>query len=266
MKKLTLLFLLAFSLAAASATAKPEKQTLRSDGKERIYYTFVPEKLNAPAPMLLLLHGSGRDGMSQINEWKGLAEKEGIILAAPDSADSREWSMDTDGPEFLHEVVEAVRAKNSVDGKRIYLFGHSAGAVFALYMGVMESRYFAAAGVHAGAMGEDFYPYLDLAKRKLPIEIWVGTEDPYFSLPLVKGHAGGAEKARLRGPGGGNERARPQLLRGIQRPESKDMGIPPQQYTRRGTELAGLSAEIKLRALCTNGDGQKRLHVARKLL
>jgi predicted esterase len=94
--------------------------------------------------------------------------------------------MNTDGPEFLHEVVEAVRARNSVDGKRIYLFGHSARAVFALYMGVMESRYFAAAGVHAGAMGEDFYLYLDLAKRKLPIEIWVGTEDPYFSLPLVK--------------------------------------------------------------------------------
>lgn len=186
MKKLTLLILLAFSFAAASATAKPEKQTLALDGKERIYYTFLPEKLTAPAPMLLLLHGSGRDGMSQINEWKGLAEKEGIILAAPDSANSREWSMNTDGPEFLHEVVEAVRTRSSVDGKRIYLFGHSAGAVFALYMGVMESRYFAAAGVHAGAMGEDFYPYLDLAKRKVPIEIWVGTEDPYFSLPLVK--------------------------------------------------------------------------------
>ena len=94
--------------------------------------------------------------------------------------------MNTDDPEFLHEVVEAVRARSSVDGKRIYLFGHSAGAVFALYMGVMESRYFAAAGVHAGAMGEDFFPYLDLAKRKRPIEIWVGTEDPFFSLPQVK--------------------------------------------------------------------------------
>jgi predicted esterase len=35
-------------------------------------------------------------------------------------------------------------------------------------------------------MGEDFYPTLDLAKRKIPITIWVGTEDPYFKLPLVK--------------------------------------------------------------------------------
>ena len=186
MKKLILLVLLALASAVASAAAKPEKQTLTSDGKERVYYTFVPEKLSAPAPLLLLLHGSGRDGMSQINEWKGLAEKEGLVLAAPDSANSREWSMNTDGPEFLHAVVEAVRAKSPVDGKRLYLFGHSAGAVFALYMGVMESKYFAATGVHAGAMREDFYPYLDLAKRKLPVTIWVGTDDPYFSLTLVK--------------------------------------------------------------------------------
>ena len=186
MKKFALLFLLVVSSLAASAAAKPEKQTLASQGAQRIYYTFVPEKLAAPAPLLLLLHGSGRDGMSQISEWKGLAEKEGLILAAPDSANSQEWNMNTDGPEFLHDVVEAVRAKNPVDGQRIYIFGHSAGAVFALYMAVMESNYFAAAGVHAGAMGEDFYPYLDLAKRKIPISIWVGTEDPYFKLPMVK--------------------------------------------------------------------------------
>jgi poly(3-hydroxybutyrate) depolymerase len=138
MKKLALLMLLAVSSAVAFAAAKSERQTLTSEGTERIYYTFVPERLAsaekaaAPAPLLLLLHGSGRDGMSQINKWKELAEKEGFILAAPDSANSREWSMNTDGPELLHQVVEAVRAKNSVDGKRIYLFGHSAGAVFAL--------------------------------------------------------------------------------------------------------------------------------------
>ena len=82
--------------------------------------------------------------------------------------------------------MRPVRAKHSVDGSRLYLFGHSAGAVFALYMGVMESRYFAAVGVHAGAMREDFYSYLDLARRKIPITIWIGTEDPYFKLPMVK--------------------------------------------------------------------------------
>jgi poly(3-hydroxybutyrate) depolymerase len=186
MRKIAVRLLLAFSCAAALAAPKPEKQAITSDGKERTYYTFAPEKVASPAPLLLLLHGSGRDGMSQIDEWKGLAEQDGLVLVAPDSLNSHEWSMGVDGPEFLHAIVEATRAKYSIDGKRMYIFGHSAGAVFALYIGVMESQYFAAAGVHAGAMKDDFFPSLDLAKRKLPLAIWVGTEDPYFSLTLVR--------------------------------------------------------------------------------
>jgi len=186
MRKIALTLLLAMSCAAALAAPQPQKQTITADGKERTYYTFAPEKIASPAPLLLLLHGSGRDGMSQIEEWKRLAEQDGLVLVAPDSLNSREWSMGTDGPEFLHAIIEATRAKCSIDGRRMYVFGHSAGAVFALYIGVMESQYFAATGVHAGAMKDDFFPYLDLAKRKLPVAIWVGTEDLYFSLTLVR--------------------------------------------------------------------------------
>jgi hypothetical protein len=47
MKTFALLFLLALSSASALA-AKPEKQTITSQGRERTYYKFVPEKLNAP--------------------------------------------------------------------------------------------------------------------------------------------------------------------------------------------------------------------------
>jgi S-formylglutathione hydrolase FrmB len=35
-------------------------------------------------------------------------------------------------------------------------------------------------------MRDDFFPYIDLAKRKLPLAIWVGTEDAYFSLTVVR--------------------------------------------------------------------------------
>jgi TonB family protein len=192
--RLVVVLLLAglFTPAFVFATAQPEKQTITFEGKERVYYIFVPEKLaavpekqSAPAPLLLLLHGSGRDGMSQIEQWRTLAEQEGTVLAAPNSLNSREWTMGVDGPEFLHAVVEAVQGKYPIDGKRIYLFGHSAGAVFALQMSVMESQYFAAAGVHASAIDRGLY-FPDLAKRKLPLAIWVGTEDPDFPLTLVR--------------------------------------------------------------------------------
>ena len=73
-----ILFLVVFNILAvapaASSTLTPQKETILSGGKPRTYYTLVPEKIVAPVPLLLLLHGSGRDGMSQIDAWKDLAE------------------------------------------------------------------------------------------------------------------------------------------------------------------------------------------------
>jgi poly(3-hydroxybutyrate) depolymerase len=171
--------------AAAAAKAEPQKLSITSEGKSRTYYIFVPAAGSGPKPLVLLLHGSGRNGMSLIDPWKGLAEKEGIILVAPDSLNSQEWAFPVDGPDFLHDVIEAVKAKYPVDGKRVYVFGHSAGAVFGLYMGIMESRYFAAVAVHAGALRDSMDQYLEHAERKTPIAIWVGNKDPYFSLEAV---------------------------------------------------------------------------------
>ncbi len=178
------LFILAL---AASATLTPQKETILSAGKPRTYYTLLPEKITTPVPLLLLLRGSGRDGMSQIDAWKDLAEKERILLVAPDSANSRNWVFGTDGPKFLHDVIEAVRSRYSVDGRRIYIFGHSAGATFALYMGITQPEYFAAVAVHAGAVKEEYHPLPAKAARKLPIAIWVGTKDQSYSLDLVRG-------------------------------------------------------------------------------
>jgi TonB family protein len=206
--KATFALLLALVSVGASATGNPEKQTITFAGQERVYYTFAsgkvaatPEKPAAPVPLLLLLHGSERDGMSQIQQWQALAEQEGLVLVAPDSLNSH---ADLG---LLHKIVEAVREKYPIDGKRIYLFGHSAGAVFALEMGVMQSQYFAATGVHAGAMNESLYPSLDdLAKRKLRLAIWVGTEAPYLSRTMVrntqnalKEHGGDAQIFEMQG-------------------------------------------------------------------
>src|SRR5437660_467730 len=111
--------LIALLLAGISAFAAPktdpQKLSITSQGKARTYYLFVPSEGTAPKPLILLLHGSGRNGMSLIDPWKGLAEKEGIILVAPDSLNSQEWAFPVDGPDFLHEVVEAVRVKYQVD-------------------------------------------------------------------------------------------------------------------------------------------------------
>jgi len=181
---LAVLFLISTSLAAEKA--KPEKLTLSFEGKARTYYVFVPDGLGQSAPMLLLLHGSGRNGMSQIDPWKDFAAKDGIILVAPDSSDSGYWNQKADSPDFIHAVVEAARSKYPVDPRRMYLFGHSAGAVYALYLAVVQSEYFAATAVHAGSLQQSDFGIIDVAARKMPIAIWVGTADPFFSLTNVR--------------------------------------------------------------------------------
>jgi predicted esterase len=44
-------------------------------------YLFVPANLapNAAVPMILMFHGSGRNGLSVVEKWADLAAKEGII-------------------------------------------------------------------------------------------------------------------------------------------------------------------------------------------
>jgi poly(3-hydroxybutyrate) depolymerase len=180
-----ILFLLV-SACLADDRAKPQKLALTFDGKARTYYVFVPNGLNSGAPMLLLLHGSGHNGMSLIDPWKDLAAKNRIILVAPDSSDSSQWNQSADGPDFIHAVVEAAKSRYAVDPRRVYLFGHSAGAVYALYLAVVQSEYFAATAIHAGALMQSDVGIIDVAARKMPIGIWVGTNDSYFSTALVR--------------------------------------------------------------------------------
>jgi poly(3-hydroxybutyrate) depolymerase len=174
--------------AAPGADSKIEKRAITSRGKLRTYYAFVPPNISTehPAPLIVMLHGSGRDGRELLEAWKGLAEKEGIVLAGPDSIESARWASPEDGPLFLRDVVEDVRSKQPIDGRRLYLFGHSAGAVFGLQMAPLESEYFAAAALSAGAIEPAYFNLFDFADRKIPIGIVVGTRDPLFPLSIVR--------------------------------------------------------------------------------
>jgi poly(3-hydroxybutyrate) depolymerase len=172
----------------AAAENKVEKLTFTSGETKGSYYLFVPEKAGAgPAPLLLLLHGSGGDGRSMIDPWKPLAQTEGIVLVAPDASYPQAWRIPQEGPDFFHDLLEGLRASHQeIDGRRMYVFGHSAGAIHGLQLAVLESEYFAAAAVHAGVMPPAAVPMLAHVPRKIPIAIWIGTKDITFSLDAVR--------------------------------------------------------------------------------
>jgi poly(3-hydroxybutyrate) depolymerase len=181
--------LCAAPLASSRAEAKVEKLTFASGGINRTYYLYIPEKAaeGKAAPLLLLLHGSGRDGRTLVDPWQRLAREEGIVLVAPDASDRSGWRIPEDGPQFLHDLIELVRLSHDVvDDRRMYIFGHSAGAIHGLGLGLMESEYFAAVAAHAGVVGRTMAPLLTQAPRKIPMAIWVGTDDALFPLKAVR--------------------------------------------------------------------------------
>jgi poly(3-hydroxybutyrate) depolymerase len=185
---LSLLLALLFVPSPLAPEAKVQKLTFGSGGTTRSYYLFIPDKAaGGSAPLLLLLHGSGHDGKSLIDPWLPLAKSEGIVLVAPDASNPQAWRIPQEGPDFFHDLLELVRISHDVvDDRRMYIFGHSAGAIHGLDLGLMESEYFAAVAVHAGALSPEMAPILDQAPRKIPMAIWVGTNDSFFPLKVVR--------------------------------------------------------------------------------
>src|SRR6185503_12735943 len=81
-------------LAAVPAAQKVGKHTISFDGKKRDYYLLVPEPAPAdPVPLVVLLHGSGRDGSSLTGPWQNLAKKSGFAIVAPDSGNRAGWDV-----------------------------------------------------------------------------------------------------------------------------------------------------------------------------
>jgi len=176
-------FLLALTLPAF-AGEKVSKEEFDFEGKSRTYYFMAPADAR-PLPLVILLHGTGRNGQIMTGEWKGIATKEHFMIVAPDAV-KKDWDMSTEGPNFFHALVQQVTTMHEVDMARIYLFGHSGGANYALIMALLESEYFAATAIHAGAMHKEDAHVFELAKRKIPIGIWVGDGDAYYPLDVIR--------------------------------------------------------------------------------
>ena len=170
------------------AKPKIEKDSFTSNNKKRTFYLIVPDPLKADEklPLLLVFHGSNHNGLSIVETWQDVAAKENLIVAGLDSLDPSIWSTTKDGPSVLRDLVQTLEAKYPINPRRVYLFGHSGGAVFTIDIAMIESEYFAAAAVHAGSWRQkQEFELIRSAERKIPLAIWVGTKDPFFSLESV---------------------------------------------------------------------------------
>jgi poly(3-hydroxybutyrate) depolymerase len=190
MKTIATSIVLGLCIAAHPAFAKDkiEKITFKFAENSRIMYVVVPERPE-PMPLIVLLHGTGRDGEIMAQAWRDLASREGFMVAAPDSLDPDMWASINDPPVFFRTLVDRVKTRHAIDESRIYLFGHSGGAAYALFLALKDSDLFAATAVHAGALQATPPRLFQEAERKAPIAIWVGDHDRVFTVDAVQATA-----------------------------------------------------------------------------
>ncbi len=180
------LFVSLSAITGAAADRVGDSSAIQYHGVERHSLVYRPEGLAEAPPVLVLLHGSGRDGASVLKPWLKIADAEGILLVAPEAADPAEWSPYDDDPGYFAAVLDAVAAEWPFDPDRVLLFGHSAGAVWALQLALLDSERYAAVAVHAGLIPPGAESLVAQAKRRVPIQIQIGTRDPFFPLNPVR--------------------------------------------------------------------------------
>lgn len=117
---------------------------------------FVPESVrrrDAPAPLLIVLHGAGGDEHMFLDGYGGglvarLAEERGFIVASPLTT-----LFSTGG--FLEPLLEEMAATAPVDPSRVHLLGHSMGAAAAARIASTQPERIASVALIAGNLRFD---------------------------------------------------------------------------------------------------------------
>ena len=115
------------------------------DDTEREYLTYIPSGYSHinEAPIVLNFHGFGgtASGQLALSDWRGLAEKHGIILIYPQGLELQKggshWNPDpvssdskslSDDLGFVRRLLKRISKNYSIDKSRVYATGYSNGA------------------------------------------------------------------------------------------------------------------------------------------
>jgi phospholipase/carboxylesterase len=130
------------SPAGAAATEVPRQLNL---GSRRDGWVYVPATaLNGPAPLLVFLHGARGSGRV-IESLVAMADREGLIVLAPDSRGTTWGGVAGDEAAdlaFLDRALAQVFERYRVDARRIAIAGFADGADAALSWGLANGDLF----------------------------------------------------------------------------------------------------------------------------
>jgi polyhydroxybutyrate depolymerase len=171
--------------ATSAQTETSGVETLLIDGDERTFHVVVPSSyaVGRPLPLLLMLHGLGENGahLEQRTGMSDKADEAGFIVAYPNAlGDVPTWNPwlnyapggRNDVP-FLEALVEHLRDRFDVDDRRIYVAGHSNGAMMSYAIGAELAETIAAIGAVAGSIGARWNggPLLTIGEPAAPVSV-----------------------------------------------------------------------------------------------
>lgn len=102
---------------------------------------YVPHSYHheIPAPLVVMLHGAGGNGMHGVRLLERLAEEFGFIVVAPTSrGPSWDLIIDEFGPDVstIDQTLELAFSRYTIDPSRLAIGGFSDGASYALSLGI----------------------------------------------------------------------------------------------------------------------------------
>jgi len=129
----------------------------------RRFRLFVPESAREGAPLVVMLHGCTQDpdDFARGSQFNQVAAEHGMVVAFPEQSAAHNpqkcwnWFVPANqGPEgeagLVAAVARQVMATRSIDPRRVYVAGISAGGAMALNAAATAPDLFAAVGVHSG--------------------------------------------------------------------------------------------------------------------
>jgi polyhydroxybutyrate depolymerase len=169
------------------------KDSIEVGGLKRAYRTYVPRGLKQGAPLVVVMHGSGENGVRIRIEtgygFERLADEHGFAVVYPNSY-SFDWNdcskvgdfsvngLDIDDVGFLVALIDKLITEIGVDRGRVFATGVSAGGFMSIRLALEAPSRFRAVAAVAANMPTPENSKCKPAGQGTSVMIMNGTNDP----------------------------------------------------------------------------------------